>query len=208
MNEVKGIGDEAPEGWVLEEYEVPMPGGLQEILDTVKSVLQQRKVQSVLLKLGCPITFTRMVKQDEATQRRREEDEGGMKLGDVARNVQMEEYSGSKIHGGPTEILVDMLLGLEARRLHLSYIGVGPETRLFDWLSIDKVAYGGIENLGGAPLVRDKSIPDEVLILFGSPYRAARIDQVTYATKSHMFLPGEDLPEEDKDGQEDTGRTA
>jgi hypothetical protein len=205
MDNVKGIGDEAPEGWVLEEYEAPMPKNLGEILDTVKSVLQQGKVQSVKLELGHPITFTKFVKQTEATQRRREEEEGGMGLGEVARNIQMEEYAGSKVHGGPTEILVDMLLGLEARRLHLSHIGVGPETRLFDWLSIDKVAYGGIENLGGAPLVRDKSIPDEVLILFGSPYRSARTDQVTYATKSHMFLPGEDLPEEDKDGQEDAG---
>jgi len=204
MNDVKGIGDEAPEGWVLEEYEVPMPTGLQEILDTIRSVLGQGKVQSVHLQLGHPITFTRLVKQAEATQKRRSEEEGSMELGDVARNVQMEEYTGSKIHGGPTEIFFDMLLGLEARRLHLSHIGVGPETRLFDWLGIDKVAYGGIENLGGAPLRKDKSIPDEVLILFGSPYRNARVDQVTYAVKSHMFLPGEDLPEEEKDGQEAT----
>jgi hypothetical protein len=200
MNDVKGIGDEAPEGWVIEEYEVPMPGTLGEIMETLKSVLGQGKVQSVSLKLGHPISFTRFVKQAEATQKRRETESGGMQLGDVARNVQMEEYNGSKLQGGPTEIFFDMLLALEARRLHLSHIGVGPETRLFDWLGIDKVAYGGIENLGGAPLQRDKSIPDEILVLFGSPYRNARIDQITYAIKSHMFLPGEDLPKEETDG--------
>ncbi len=205
MNEVKGIGDEAPEGWVIEEYEIPLPATLREILSTIESVLKQGKVQTVNLKLGHPLVFTRFVRQDEATQKRRGENEGGIQLGDVVRNVQLEEYNGSKLHGGPTEIFFDMLLGLEARRLHLSHIGVGPETRLFDWLDIDKVAYGGIENLGGAPLVRDKDIPDEVLVIFGSPYRSARADQVTYAVKSYMFLPGEDLTKEAKDGQEAAG---
>ena len=200
MNEVKGIGDGAPEGWVLEEYEAFMPGTLQEILDTIKGVLKQGRVQTVSLKLGCPLLYTRLVEQDKATQKRREENEGGMQLGDVVRNVQLDEYDGSKLHDGSPEIFFDMLLGLEARRLHLSYIGVGPETRFFDWLQIDKVAYGGIENLGGAPLVRDKDIPDEALIIFGSPYRAARVDQVTYAIKSHMFLLGEDLIKEKENG--------
>lgn len=195
MNEVKGIGDEAPEGWVLEEYETPMPSGLQEILDAVKSVLQQRKVQSLKLELGHPIVYTRFVKQAEATQRRREEAEGGMHLGEVARNIQLDEFPFKK-SASPTDTFFQMMLALEARRLHLAFIGIGPETRLFDWLGIDKVAYGGIENLGGAQLMRDKGLPDESLIFFGSPYRNARIDQVTYAIKSHMFLAGEDLPEE------------
>jgi hypothetical protein len=198
MEDVKGIGDEAPEGWVLEEYETPMPSGLQEILEAIKGVLQQRKVQSLKLELGRPIVFTRFVKQAEATQKRREEDAGGMALGEAVRNIQLEEFQIKK-DSVPSYTFFQMLLALEARRLHLAFIGVGPETRLFDWLGIDKVAYGGIENLGGAPLVRDKNLPDEALIMFGSPYRNARIDQVTYAIKSHMFLAGEDLPEETAD---------
>lgn len=202
MNDVKGIGDEAPEGWVLEEYETPMPGGLQEILEAVKGVLQQGKVQSVELRLGHPIRFTRLVKQAEATQKRRQEAEGDMQLGEVVRNIQLEEFPFNR-SSTPAQTFFKMLLALEARRLHLSHIGVGPETRLFDWLGIDKVAYGGIENLGGAPLMRDKNLPDEALILFGSPYRAARIDQVTYAIKNHMFLAGEDLPEEETDERQD-----
>jgi hypothetical protein len=200
MNEIKGIGDGAPEGWVLEEYEVPMPQTLSDILETIKGVLQQGKVQSLTLELGRPITFTRLVKQAEATQKRREEEVGGMLLGETVRNIQLEEYSGSKIDGEPAEILFDMMLGIEARRLYLSHIGVSPNTRLFDWLGIDKVAYGGIENLCGAPLVRDKDIPDEVVIVLGSTHRQARTDQVTYAIKSHMFLKGEDAPKEVTDG--------
>lgn len=198
MNEVKGIGDEAPAGWVIEEYEVPLPKNLQDIIEAIKGVLQQGKVQSLVLKLGSPITFTRFVRSEEATQKRRVEEEGGMKLGEAVRNIQLEEFPFKKDYT-PSYTFFQMLLALEARRLHLAFIGVGPETRLFDWLGIDKVAYGGIENLGGAPLMRDKELPDEALIFFGSPYRNARIDQVTYAIKSHMFLAGEDLPEEEAD---------
>lgn len=193
MSEIKGIGEGAPIGWVLEEYEIPMPKGLQEILEAIKSVLQQGKVQSVALELGKPIRFTRMVKEEEAAGRRRQESEAEAKLGDIARNVLLEEYAGSG--KTPTEVFFESLLHLEARRLHLTHIGVGPQTRMFDWLGIDKVAYGAIENLGGAQLVRDKGIPDDRMMFFGSPYRQGRTDQITYALALHLFLPGEDLQE-------------
>lgn len=168
-----------------------MPKGLQEVLDAIKTVLQQGKVQSVTLELGKPIRFTRMVKEGEATGRRRQEAESEAKLGDIARNVQLEEYGGKG--KTPTEIFFEALLGLEARRLHLTHIGVGPQTRMFDWLGIDKVAYGAIENLGGASLVRDTGIPDDRMIFFGSPFKNARTDQITYALILHLFKPEEDI---------------
>lgn len=189
MSEVKGIGDEAPEGWVVEEYEIPLPPGLQAILETIKSILQQGRVQSILLRLGRPIVFTKMVKETEATQKRQVEEQGGMSLGEVARNVKMEEFVSRGSPKNPAELMLEMALGLEVRRLHLTHIGVGVETRFFEWIGADPVAYGGIENLGGARLVRDSDIPDDVVIIFGSPYRQARVDQITYALKSHMSEP-------------------
>ena len=201
MSEVKGIGDEAPEGWVLEEYEAPMPPGLQSILEAVKGILQQGRVQSILLRLGHPITFTRMVKEAEAAQRRAVEEQGGMSLGEVARNVKMEEFAGSGSPENPAELLFEMALGIEVRHLHLTHIGVGAETRFFEWMGIDRVAYGGIENLMGARLVRDPDIPDDVMILFGGPRRMGRIDQITYAFKSHMSVASKYLEEEDREEQ-------
>ena len=190
MSEVRGIGEGAPVGWVLEEYEVPMPKSLQEILDAIKAVLQQGRVQTVALELGKPIRFTRLVKEEDAIGRRRQEAESEMKLGDVARNVMLEEYGGKARL--PTEIFFEALLHLEARRLHLTHIGVGPQTRMLDWFGLDKVAYGAIENLGGAALVRDKGIPDDRMIFFGSPFRNGRTDQISYALTLHLFLQEED----------------
>jgi hypothetical protein len=204
MTQFKGIGEDAPEGWVVEEFEVPLPSNLQDIVEALKVVLKQGKVQSVSLELGKPIRYTRFVKQDEAQGRCRQEQQSGMNLGDVARNVYLEEYSDV---GGytPAEILLRMMLQLEARRLHLTHIGVGPNTRMFDWLGIDKVAYGAIENLGGAELVRDKDIPDERLVFFGSPQHQGRTDQITYGLIHHLFLEKEDtssqeVEKEDVDG--------
>ena len=186
MSEVKGIGDEAPEGWVLEEYEIPLPSGLQSILETVKGILQQGRVQSLSIRLGHPISFTKMVKESEAAQKRRVEEQGSMQLGEVARNVKMDEFSGELGSLSPAEILIKMALGIEVRHLHLTHIGLGAETDFFSWMDLDPVAYGGIENLVGASLVRDSDIPDDVVIFFGGPYRQGRVDQITYALKSHM----------------------
>jgi len=202
MSEVKGIGEGAPEGWVLEEYEIPMPKGLSEILEAVKHVLKQGRVQTVSLKINSPIRFTRFVEEKEASQKRKSEEEGLMELGEVVRNIPMEEFSSPRKSTTASEALLDMMLMLEARRLHLTHIGVGPETRLFEWLGIDKVAYGGMENLGGAALVVDKSVPEDVILLLGGPYRHGRIDQATLAVKNHMFVPGEDLLTGENDGQE------
>jgi hypothetical protein len=195
MDNVSGIGDGAPDGWVLEEYEVPMPGGLGEILDAIKAVLRLGRVQSLELQMDKPIRYTRLVKESEATQDRVVKETGAMQLGEVARNVTMEEYSGTK--KAPTEIFFDLLLAMTSRRLHLSFIGVGANTRMFSWMGLDSIAYGGIERIGGARLVRDGSIPDDNLILFGSPHNNARIDQLTYAIKAQMFME-EDLEKDDE----------
>lgn len=199
-SEIKGIGDGAPDGWVIEEYVVPMPKRLDDILTEVRTILQRGRVQTVRLANGHPITFTRFVKQDEAAQKLKEEEVGGVGLGDVARNVIMDEYA-LPPDSSSLQAFLYMMLSVEARRLHLTHIGTGSNTRLFEWLGIDRIAYGSIENIGGAEIVRDGEIPDDILIFFGSPYRSGRIDQITYAIKVHMFLEGEDLPEEE-DGSE------
>lgn len=199
MTQVKGIGDDAPEGWVLEEYEVPMPKGLRSILEAVRNVLELGKVQSVHLEMGRPIVFTRLVKESEAEEKRQIEKAGDATLGDMARNILMEEYSGRMTK--PFAIFFDMLLALSARRLHLTHIGVGPETRLFEWLGIDPIAYGGITYFAGAEVVRDGSLPDDSLIFFSGRRAGGRIDQSTFALRCHM-LTSEDLEQEDDNGQE------
>ena len=76
MADVKGIGEEAPQGWALQVYQVPLPKGKAQIIGAISEILSQRRVQSLTLELGKPITFTRFVKEEEAEQTKRLEEEG------------------------------------------------------------------------------------------------------------------------------------
>lgn len=190
--QIRGLGDESPRGWVLEHFELPLPKGISNILNTIRDVLTLGQVQTLQIDIGCPLRYSRLVRETEAQQKQQEEREGAASLGSIARNIFMEEYSGTRLHGGPTEILFDMFLGISARQLYLTHIGIGVASQFFDWMSMDPIAYGGIDRLGGAQLVRDSDIPDNTLIMFAGPYAAGQADQATYALTCRMIFPGGD----------------
>jgi len=195
MADVRGLGDDAPAGWVLEEYTTPMPKGRKAILEEVGKIFLLGKVQSIRLEVGKPIAYTMFIKEDEATQRRFEEQAGGMTVGEVARNIEMIEYEGdlgeARLH---SVALIRMFLSISARGLFLTHIGVGMESRFFDWIDMDKLMFGGIESFAGARLIYDKNLPDDALILFGGPHPGGRTDQITFAVKCHLFSE-EDIEE-------------
>ena len=201
-DQLRGLGDDAPQGWMLQQYEVPQPKGISAIMETLKEILGLGKVQSLLVELGKPVVFTRFVKEEEADRARQVEEQGAASLGDVARNVSMEEYSGRRQNGRPEEIFIDMLMGVSARRLSLTHIGLGPETRFFKWMDLDEMAYGGIAQFAGAEVIRDKDIPDEIMLLFAGPRAGGKPEEATFILKCHLFT-NEDI--EDK-GEDDAGQ--
>jgi hypothetical protein len=189
MNDaVRGLGEGGdPEGFVLQKFSVPLPSGMSAILSAIKDALSLGRVQSLLLELGKPIVGTRYVPEVEAEEEHRVESEGAMSLGEVSRNVPMEEYNGSKSESSPEEILVDVMMGLSVRRLVVTHIGLGPETRFFQWLGVDPLVYGGIGRFMGAEVGRDKSVPDDVLLLYASHRVGGRLEDVSLILKCHMF---------------------
>lgn len=199
MAQIKGIGDDAPEGWILEEFEMPMPKGLSSIVETLKDILKQGKVHSIHLKLGQPIIYTRFIRESEAEEKRTVERLGDANLADVARNVSMTEYASA---GASCGDFFSMLLALSARRLHLTHIGIGTESRFFEWLLIDPIAYAGLTHLAGAELIQEEDLPNESVVFFAGPQRSGRIDQITYALKCYMPTLEELQQGEANDGQE------
>ena len=195
-DQVKGIGDEAPQGWALEESSVPMPKGLSKIMDTVREIFSMWKIHSLRMEVGKPISFTRFVKEEEAARTKQLEEEGAFCLGDLVRNVTMEEYEiGEGKRVTSREMFIDMLLGIAARRLHLTHIGLGPESLFFKWMDIDHLAYGGMTHFAGAEIVRDKQVPPDVLLILGSMAKNSRLEDTTFVLKGHMHIL--DLEEED-----------
>lgn len=187
MANVGGLGEDAPDGWVLEQYEIPLPKGRRAILEQLEAVLKQPKVQSIKVELGRPIVFHRFVREAEATQQQQRETL--MSLGELARNVHMEEYAPTD-GDSSKDTFISMLLAVAARRLHLTHIGIGAETLFFDWLHLDRIMFGGIANIGGVELVRDNDIPNDVMIFFAGHRRGGRVDQAMFALKCHLLVQG------------------
>ena len=197
---MRGIGEEENPGWTLQTFEAFMPKGLKAILDAIRDILQKGKVQSLSLEVGKPITYTQWV---EGGPR---EAPVGMTLGDVARNVQMEEYN-CPVKEPAVFHWTRMFLSIALRGLYVTHIGIGPETRFFRWLGVDEMTYGGLTQVFGAEIVRDKQIESDIVVLFAGPIQGGRPDNVTYALKHHLFsiddLEQEELnerPEEQADG--------
>lgn len=196
---IKGLADDAPEGWVLQSYQVPRPKGLKGIMDAVESILKQKAVQSLTVEMGKPIEFTRLVRADEAEEARAVASVGSMSLGDVARNVPLQEVL-PKEGRGPHETFFEMVLAISNRGLHVTHIGLGGETRFFEWLGVDPLAYGGITFFAGAEVVRDTGLPADNMILFAGPKVGGRADEITFALKCHLTIQ-DDLVAEEIDEQ-------
>jgi len=193
---MKGLGEEQHPGWTLQTFEVFMPKGLSAILDTIKDILLKGKVQTLMMEVGRPIIYTQMMEASEAAVPK--DLPAGMTLGDVSRNVHMEEYVG-ELPRLTAEVLQKMFLIISLRGLYVTHIGIGPETRFFRWLGVDEMIYGGLTQVFGAELVRDKQLGSDIMILFAGPVQGGQPEAVTFALKHHLFL-AEDLLQEEVSG--------
>lgn len=200
---MKGIGEEQNPGWTLQTFEVYMPKGMKAILDAIRDILNKGKIQTLTLEVGRPITYSQFVEAGPETPK---DLPAVMTLGEVARNVQMEEYS---FGGRETNLQAwfKMFLAISLRGLYVTHIGIGPETRLFKWLGLDEMTYGGLTQLCGAEISRDKLLGSEIMVLFAGPIQGGRPEAITYALKHFLFTP-EDLKQEEIDGPGPEGQTA
>jgi len=201
---MKGIGEEQNPGWVLQTFEVYMPKGLKSILDALREILQKGKVQTLTLEVGRPIVYTQMVEAGPETPK---ELPTAMSVGEVARNVQMEEYVSANEKESNLQAWFRMFLSISLRNLYVTHIGIGPETRLFKWLGLDEMTYGGLTQMFGAELSRDKQLGSEIVVLFAGPIQGGRPEAVSYALKHFLFTP-EDLKQETIDGTGPEGQAA
>jgi hypothetical protein len=200
MSNLRGLGDEAPDGWAVVEESVQLPKGKKALMDTISEILSKTKVQWVHVELGKPINFARFVPESEASQVRFEEEASQHSIGAIIRNLTMEEVDAVKESGGYINrfVLTEMFLAVSLRSLHVTHIGMGSETRFFEWMQWDSIKMGGITHYCGARLSKDSEIPNDVLILVCGPRPGDRLDQAVYCLKCSM--PMEEYDEQGTDG--------
>lgn len=197
----RGLVDNNFPGWVLQTFEMPMPPGMEKILEAIKTCLSQKQVQSVKLEMGRPISYTRLIPESEAKVQQQIEEETEMNLGAVARNVQMGESSDMPARGEEPNLVIKLFMMFELRRLFVTHIAFGPESVFFRWLQVDPMIYGAIEYFLGAKVVREKDIPDDAMILFGGTRPGGPTSEITYAMKCHLLVVEEGDERQDAAGQ-------
>jgi hypothetical protein len=198
----KGLGDEAPDGWVMIDESVPLPKSKKEILAAISDVLAKSKVQWVHVELGKPINYGRFVLEKEAKQVQYKDELEQISVGAIIRNLPMEETEAVDSFGVHANhyVLINMFLAISLRGLHVTHIGLGRETHFLEWMGWDPIQTGGITHYCGAKLVRDSEIPNEVIVLICGPRPADRLDQAVYCLKG--FMPMEEHYEQGTDGSD------
>jgi hypothetical protein len=182
-----GIGEGSYDGWVLEQYEVSLPKSRKAILSSISEILKAKRIQQVVLEMGKPIIFKKWVKGEESKE------PGEVTIGQIARNVNMEELDDiSSSNPKPSFYvhsaeIVRVLLAISARNMFLTHVGLSPDSEFFNWLAVDKSAYGGITNFGGALLLEDVDIPPDAALFCASYHRGGNIEQIGLVIKLSLF---------------------
>jgi hypothetical protein len=193
---MSGIGEEPYQGWVPKTVEVFMPKGLKAVMEVIREILLKGKIQKLTMEVGRPITYVQYVKAEDEPLA----EVATMTLGDVARNVQMDEYRPSARTEDNLLAWHRMWLAIALRGLYVTHIGVGSSTRLFRWLGLDEMVYGGLQQMYGADIVRDKQLSDDIVVLFAGLQVGGPVEAITYAVKCHLLSEDDLATKEENHG--------
>lgn len=163
------------------EHRIPLPANPspEDILDVLARVYSKPGVRRVVIS------------EDEVHVRVANDSEEPLLVDelltpeDVVGRVAMEEVEDS---GNAHKTLFEMFFRVSTQGLEISHILAGDFRRLRKWLGLpEMVSIGG--RLLGVRAQRIESLPDDVLLVVGSPSRTAEIGYASYAVKVSMGVP-------------------
>lgn len=162
---------------VLRTEKYPLPGTLEGIVSMVREILSRGRVRRLELDVDLPIKVLREVDPSEC-------DEVDLDLESALHRVEMVECSGE-----PLPSLSKMTRHLYRRNLFPSCWVVGPSSILEDWASpLEPEFYSGRTYFLNVPLEVVKSLPSDTLILCGSSYKNADVEDISFSVKTSMEL--------------------
>jgi len=157
----------------LVPYSVPFPApsSVGNILEAVRQILTHGKdVHSVNMEVGLPIRYK--VWEDG-------EGDGGMSVGALARNVELEEV----YEGTPEQTLLRAFTLAALHGLYITHIGVGTRTMLWEWLGLDQAVHGRMGMFMNAQIGRDSDIPNEIVLMFAGPFQDGLLEDTKIGYK-------------------------
>lgn len=174
------------EGLKREEY--ALPGTVDEILEVLRSAMSAGSpVRKVVVEDSRSILVYRDMNEGEL-------EELEVTLDGTLRNAQIIEYLNEDVTAA-AEMLYDMQHVLHMHGLHAVCWATGPidADKLEKWLLMDERGMPSMPGfqmtqLGGFPVRRIRSLPEDVIILCGARYKEGDIRDIELGVKTNIEL--------------------
>lgn len=160
------------EGLVLVREKIPYTGkGVENLVTMVRKILEDNPyTQELILRVGKPIEIARLVKSDEVPE--------PVTVHDTVRTRQMEEYDSTD--SSAEVAIMGMFNILDKESLFPTCFLIGVQSRLYKWLDIPRRS----TMVCGVELSKSDQIPDDVVILCGSPVKGGQPEDIELSVKT------------------------
>jgi len=165
----------------VEKY--PLPTTADGICSLMREILLAGSVQRIELDVNLPVRVVRGLSDAETGLDEEVDLDGSL------RNLEMVEYTSEG--AGPFQTLFDMMQLIHVEKLIPTcwVTGEGVGHLLSEWLELRARGMpSGTEHLVGLPVHRVKMLPEDTLLLCGSPYPNAGFDELTMAIKTAIEI--------------------
>lgn len=150
---------------ITQSIEVPPSTGIDGFLLVIREILQQPRVQRIVMEATGVVSYIRLVAQNEAPQENLGVSFDHLEPYGVIRNAATREltYPG---HYGAAEVLLLMVDAVTAQGYTPICFASGTNTRLWNWLYCTSgTTLSDRKSVFGYPVQQDKQLPDTALVL-------------------------------------------
>ncbi|CAB4131195.1 hypothetical protein UFOVP276_161 [uncultured Caudovirales phage] len=176
----------------LATAQVELPDSIDGIVEKVREILTKGNVRSISIRDGEPITYQRMASPAEVALDPLEEWSSDITLGDMYRNVDMEEFDLKEqglVGASPQTVLFWAIYYIEHENMSPTHILVSKDSDLWSWIGLSRRQGRKLDRFMGLKIERAETIPTSAVILFGSNYPGAGVGDVRFALKVTAEVP-------------------
>ena len=189
---MSAIGGQGEKGKLI-TIQVEQPDTIDGVLDKIREIILKGNIQSISIVTGQPITYSRMVSEDEEVPvETGTQSFAGLTLTEIIRNIHMEEFDlkEQRIEGAPAQsIFLWMYLYMELEGWVPTHLLVAEESNFWSWMGVGRRSGRTLDKFMGLTVERDKTTPADVFLICGSNHRGAVATEIGYVLKGCAEAP-------------------